>query len=714
MLNTIHIAGGLMAGALWFLSIVFTLLFSGIGIASEASDNPSQDKIKFASKNSQAKDATKEELLLFYEEKDLVAATRRAIPLRKAPAIASVITAEEIKNMGARNLMDVLKMVTGIGVSINEFGRYIFEVRGIRTATSEKILVMIDGHRLNESYTGSALANVFNDLPVENIKQIEVVRGPGSALYGANGFVAVVNIITKDADDIGGIKTTAEGGSFDTKRFNVLGGKSFNDFQASGSFDYLNTDGPKLVIDRDRLSAAQPAVTRAPGRTDLNLEKTDVFLKLSYGDLTLKGQYVAKHRGAYVGNAFALTDENFIYYGHYWSELGYRHSFTDSLSSSLRLYFDQFEQDAKVELFPEGFVGPGGVFPDGMVGHALLKNRTLGSELQFEYEIFEGNNLIFGGLYENIRQFDVKNFANFNPNTLAPLAGGFQDITTWGNFNKDTRREIWAAFIQDEWEIRDNLNLTAGIRYDHYSDFGDTFNPRVGIVWDFMNNAELKLLYGQAFRAPNFLELYNANNPTVLGNPQLKPEEVTTYEAGIGYRFTGKLRLDMNYFYSKIDDMIIRDTSVAPARYANKGGAEVKGIEIELTGNYTPSNYWKLSYAYQEPKDSDTGRRLDSVPFQRAAASLNHGLSRYINSHIDILWTGPRMRTSNDTRSKMGSYATVDLTMIAKDIYKNLEIKGSVHNLFDKRYKDPDPSGLVSSDFPREGISALISVSYKF
>ncbi len=162
-----------MAGALWFLSIVFALLFSGISIASEALDKSTSGIILAQA----SKDTTKEELLLFYEEKDLVVATKRAIPLRKAPAIATIITDEEIKNMGARNLMDVLKMATGIGVSINEFGRYMFEVRGIRTATSEKILVMIDGHRLNESYTGSALANIYNDLPAENIKQIEIIRG---------------------------------------------------------------------------------------------------------------------------------------------------------------------------------------------------------------------------------------------------------------------------------------------------------------------------------------------------------------------------------------------------------------------------------------------------------------------------------------------------------------------------------------------------------
>ncbi len=705
-----------MSGKIRLLSIIFALfLFSPcISIASETSDE-STSRIILAQAS---KDTTKEELLLFYEEKDLVVATKRPVSLRKAPAIAAIITSDEIKNMGARNIMDVLKMVPGIGISINEFGRYMFEVRGVRTATSEKILVMIDGHRLNESYTGSALANVYNDLPVENIKQIEVVRGPGSALYGANAFVAVINIVTKDADDIKGVNVSATGGSFDTKKFNLLAGGSHEKLKVSGSIDYLNTNGPKLLIDKDRFAGR--SYTTAPGRTDANLEKTDIFLKASYGNLTFKGQYTGKDRGAYIGNAYALTDENFITYRNFWNELSYNQTITESLSSNLRLYFDQFEQDAKVELFPEGFTSTAGTFPDGAVASPLLKNRTLGAEMQFNYELFEDNHLIIGGLYENIRQFDVKHFANFDPTTstanLRPL-GSFQDITSQWNFNKDTRREIWAAFIQDEWDIRDNLNLTAGVRYDHYSEFGDAFNPRVGVVWGFMENADLKLLYGQAFRAPNFVELYNANNPTVIGNKNLKPEKIRTYEAAVGYRFADNFRIDLDYFTNLIDDLIVRDTTLSPVQYANKEGARIRGIEVELTGNYSASDYWKFSYIYQEPKDSATKKRLPDVPSQRATASLNYGLSKYLISHIDVLWTGSRPRASGDTRGKMPSYTTVDLALIAKNIYKNLEIKGTVHNMLDKRYKDPDTSGsskLIPNDFPREGISALVSVSYKF
>jgi outer membrane cobalamin receptor len=122
----------------------------------------------------------KEELLMFVDEQELVTATKRPISIRKAPATATIITADDIRDMGARTLVDVLKMVPGFGISINQFGTLLVEVRGIRTSTSEKILVMIDGHSLNKNTNGSALLyNFANNLPIENIRQVEVVKGPG-------------------------------------------------------------------------------------------------------------------------------------------------------------------------------------------------------------------------------------------------------------------------------------------------------------------------------------------------------------------------------------------------------------------------------------------------------------------------------------------------------------------------------------------------------
>ncbi len=155
----------------------------------------------------------------------IVTATRHSLPLRKAPAIATVITAEAIRNMGARNLLDVLRMVPSFGVSVDTDGIPMLEVRGIRTFYSEKVLVMIDGHSQNRNKNDSAFFNFADMLPVENIKQVEVLRGPASALYGDSAFVATVNVITRDAAEINGLEVKGGAGSFDAYKANLVGAR---------------------------------------------------------------------------------------------------------------------------------------------------------------------------------------------------------------------------------------------------------------------------------------------------------------------------------------------------------------------------------------------------------------------------------------------------------------------------------------------------------
>ncbi|RJR19246.1 MAG: TonB-dependent receptor [Nitrospiraceae bacterium] len=657
---------------------------------------------------------TAEELLFFFEEEELVIATRSTIPVRKAPAIATVITAQEIRNMGARNTLDVLKTVPGFGVSTTEFNLKMLEVRGILTQLSEKVLFMIDSHRVNLHWNGSALYQIVNTIPVENIKRIEVIRGPGSVLYGANAFVAVINIVTKEAEDIKGIQLTAGGGSFDTEHYNLLYGHNGQKLKIMGSLDYYDTDGARIRIEEDALTGTP--FTKTPGTTRLGEEKTDLFLKASYGDLSFRGHYQQERNEQYIGMGYALTDESYHKQTSYWLELDYNLNITNDLSSHIKIHLDNFRQEPHVKIMPDGFAG---MFPSGMIGQPFLRNRSMGGELQVDYDIWDNNHLTAGAYYEKVKQYDVKHYTNFDPRVFPPVPvdlGPVQNVSSWANWNQDTKREIWAFYVQDEWEIIDNLNLTAGLRHDHYSDFGDTTNPRVGIVWGFWEKADLKLLYGKAFRAPNFVELYNRNNPVNVGNTDLKPEMITTYEASIGFKPARPFTVDLNYFYSDIQDLIIWN-SQSPAVHVNAGEAKVNGIELVMTGKYTSENYWKLSYTYQDPEDSATGERLPYVPLHRASANINYGLTKYLNVHTDVLWTGERSRPEGDTRDPVASYTTVDLALILKNFYRTLEIQGTVHNLFDEDYEDPDTSGdkqYITGDFPREGISGMISVSYKF
>lgn len=652
---------------------------------------------------------TQAELQLLYDEQALVTATRRSTPLRKAPAIATIITAEEIRNMGARNLLDVLKMVPGIGISTNEYGVNMVEVRGIRGSINEKILFMIDGHSMNRNYSGSGLYLQADTLPVENIRQVEVVRGPGSALFGNSAFVATINVITRDADEIDGLEAKVGGGSFDTFKGNLVGATTYGDKLAvSGSFDYFRTSGPRLRVESDVLRATPWSM--APGSTRLDVEQTDAFLKIVYGDLSLRGHYIATRKGMNIGLGYALTDDNYIDKENYWTELAYDLRLSDTLSAHLKMFYDNYSQDPQVKIFPNGF---NGVFPQGMIGKPQVKDRTIGGEMQVDWTPFKGNHLIAGLSFEEMQQYNVRQLANFDPLTHADI-GPIQEVANW---NRDANRQIWATYLQDEWQLLERLNLTAGARYDHYSDFGATVNPRVGLVWNFLDNADLKLLYGRAFRSPSFYELYNINNPAVVGNPGLKPERIETWETGVSYRFSRALNLDLNYFHSSIDDLITKDSSKTPVVFINAGKSVTQGMELGLNGSAFTTLQWRVNYVWQDPRDDITGDRLPYVPTHRATGSLNYPLTQYLNLHSDLHWTGPRPRATGDSRAEMPDYTTVDLAITARDFWKGLEFQVAVHNLFDKRYSDPDTSGAANSvpgDFPREGISVLANLLYKF
>ena len=659
----------------------------------------------FAYEVAELRTETAEELLLFFEKEDLVIATRHETPVRKAPAIATVITAKEIRNMGARNLFDILRRIPGIGVSTADISLFpSLEVRGIKTDKSEKVLLMIDSHRLNSPLNGAAMM-YYGDLAVESIKRIEIIRGPGSALYGASAFMAVINIVTKEAEDIDGLQATAGGGSFDTQHYNLLYGHNGEKLKITGHLDYFDTNGPSSHIEQDGDGVS--------GDTLEWEEKTDIGLGVIYGDFTLRGRYIWKKSGPYIGISYALNDETVQDYEQGYLDISYNKAITDVMDLSVRLYGDLGKSSPLWEQHSEGYrLGPY-TYTDGMLGNPRATGRTLGTEIVMDYKL-PYHLLTTGLMFEDQRQYDTGRSINFDPDTFAPT--DFHDVTGTGNYTKDVSRDIWAVYVQDVWNITGNSSITAGIRHDHYSDFGDTTNPRAGFVWEFVEDTSLKLLYGTAFRAPNFDELYYFNNPVYGGNPALEPEEITTYEAGLEHIILKKHTLRVNYFYNDISNLIVFGPKPGPNQpriYENRGSAEVDGIEAELLYDLGNNNSGYINYSWQDPREGDTDERLPDVPSHRANAGINFVPWKYLNANVNISWTGKRPRAEGDTRDDLPDETLVDLTLIAKNFYRTLEIRGSVYNLFDEYYLDPAPIQ-VPNDYPTNKRMFLVEVRYTF
>ncbi|OHB35549.1 MAG: hypothetical protein A2Y08_04425 [Planctomycetes bacterium GWA2_40_7] len=671
------------------------------------------------------------ETIWFGFEEEVSIATRHETPITKAPSIVTVITAEEIKNSGHRSFAEILRTVPGFEIlKDGAFGTVYPVVRGLKG--SEHIRVMLNGHLINNPLNGGVFG-IFDDFPVENIKKIEIIRGPGSAIYGENAFTAVINIITKDARDIDGVRVSSGYGSFDTYDENIVFGKKYGKVDVSGLLRYRQTDGFDGIVESDNQTRIDnvlspfgfPAASQAPGSVDDWRQEYDLNLKMVYKDFYLEGWYINKNKGQFISPQYALTDESYIESNYVYGEAGYKKIFDEKFTLRPRLYYDQFDTDYYIESFPEGSNlpldtdGDGSydtfnTYSDGLIGNGKVTEKVAGIEVPFDYELFDGNIITLGMEYRLINQTNIRYSSNFNPATMDPL-DSIQDFSSTYPFLKEATRRIWSVYLQDTWDITDTLNLTLGVRHDQYNDFGGATSPRAGFTWAFMKNASLKLLYGEAFRAPSFSEMFTTNQPAIQGNEDLDPETIRTYEVGLSYQFNKYITSSINYFNSNIKDLIVRRTMESDQntlRYENFGDAHVQGIEMETKVDIAKGNYVFMNYTFQNPEDDD-GNDLPFVAQHKGNFGVNVHCWKYINTNLSTFVSGTRSREVDDERDDLPSYTLLNLSVIGKEFFRTMEVYGAVYNLLDKDYRDPGPVS-VPEDFPRPGRTFFVGLSYQF
>ena len=674
------------------------------------------------------------EAVWFGFDKEVTIATRHETQISKAPSIVTVITDEEIKNLGYRTFVEILRTVPGFEIlKTGALGDTIPAVRGF--ASDNKVRVMLNGHLVNNPLRGGAFVN-FDDFPVEGIKRIEIIRGPGSAMYGENAFLGVINIITKDAKDIDGVKVSSGYGSFDTYDENIIFGETHGDVGISGMVHYRQTNGfdgivkgdSQTIVDNSLSSLGFPKASLAPGKVHDGRQEFDLNLKVAYKDFYIEGLYINKNVEPFIGPQYALNNESDVENNYVFGEAGYKKTFEERLTLKPRIYYDQFDRNIYTESLPkdatvssdtdgDGVADTYYTYPDGHIANSKVIERVLGTEIPFDYELFDGNMLTLGLEYRYIKQTNVHFLSNVDPVTLEPL-DSVQDFSeSYPQIDKATR-SIWSVYLQDTWNITDALNFTLGVRHDQYSDFGGTTNPRSGLTWAFMKNASLKFLYGEAFRAPSFVEMHAIyqKNSIVRGNKDLDPETVRSYETGLSYKFNKYVTSSVNYFFNDIKDLIVlRNTFEETTRilsYENFGDAHVQGVEMETKMDITKGNYVFMNYTFQSPEDDD-GDKLPFVAKHKGNFGVNVHYWKYINTNLSAFVSGPRSREEGDTRGDLPAYTLLNLSVIGKEFFKTMEVYGTVYNLLDKDYSDPGPTS-IPEDLPRPGRTFFVGLSYQF
>ena len=668
-------------------------------------------------------DAVDDELKYLQEETYVITPSKIPQRIEKAPGTIHVITDKQIRQMGARYLSEVVQTVPGWFVGQWFYGQTVFFVRGAAGAMSSRILFMMNSHQVNNVVMGTGIFSYAN-LDLENVKRIEFVNGPGSALYGSGAESGIINIITKEGDDIDGLQVMARGGSFDSWDGSALFGKTFNGLEVAAYANYRTTEGFRGHVDQDQQSVLDQKygthASLAPGSMKGDLYQWDAQLTMKYEGFKFDGKYIDKKRDDPFGfrpildNTSNFTDKD------YYLNLSYDVTPTEGLDLMVKAYRNQQETGEHAQMFPKGSImmTPGGpmITSVNRFFEGGMKNSRMGAEAQVTYEIVDSNTIVGGIVFEKQKVYDYYRNANYQPTSSPYVNIPLPSVQNFNDFFPENERNVYAAYVEDIWDILDDLRLTVGGRYDHYSESGGEFSPRLGVNYEFAKNYNTKFLYGKAFRAPNFFELYQPQ----YGNPDLKNQTSETVELSFGADFN-PFSGQVTPFYSRSKDSIqlIQDSSGGFPRYVMENTDLITkiGVELQMKYDFGRGTYLGVNYTQFSMDVGDSGADAWMEPTRLGTLTGNVRLNKYLNLNAQFIYRGGWYREAGAPREDMGDYVTANATLIAKNFIKELkglEARAAVYNLFNKDYTAPSAEGELPNDMPMPGINFMLELRYTF
>lgn len=631
--------------------------------------------------------------------------------LTKAPSVVSVITTEDIKATGATNLVEILQSVPGVYIRTNVFGfRPWITFRG---ASSAHTLLMINGAPIKDMVFSSGM--FWKGVPTSAIERIEIIRGPGSALFGSDASAGVVNVITKTAATAQPSEAGARAGSFAMREGWLQHGTNWNGFDVNVTADVSRTDGysPFIRADRQTLSdrTDHTAVSYAPADARNGYDSQDVRFSIAQGHWRLQGDYM--HLGdvqtALTGAAVLdpLTRGNSQRYN---LDLFYNNGDVTrdwGVNAELRYLHLDYSTGNGTQERPPGYKG---AYPEG----ELSLQRAAESRTTFEasglYSGFDHHALRVGGggVVQNL--YSVQQSVNFGtgPNgATLPNNGPLVSLTdTPYAFAPEKARRIRYVFLQDIWTIAAHWELTAGVRHDRYSDFGGTTNPRLALVWQSTNRLVTKLMYGQAFVAPSYLQLYSNAPNVAIGNPNLKPERSKTVDLSFTYSASRDLTLGADLYRFAQYDVIGQDASF---KYQNVGKMAAHGIELEAKWQVSPT--LRLSgYANNRIEDYSPLRSFN-VPKQTAYLRGDWAFMPKWNWDVQATRIGPHLLPAT-APTPIGAYTIVDTTLRCA-LARDWEFAASIRNLGKVAAREYVSSGLPDN-LPLPGRNFYAEARYRF
>lgn len=555
----------------------------------------------------------------------VTSAAKAPTSLLKTPAAIYVITQEDIRRSGANSIPELLKMVPGMNVAQLDSNRWAISARGFSGQFANKLLVMIDGRSVYTPFFSGVLWDV-QDLILAEIDRIEVIRGPGAALWGANAVNGIINIITRSVEETIGTQVTAWVGTEER------GGLSLMQSSELGTSSYLRLTAKGFVRDDSQLNGADANDDMAMGRVGFRWDYTGHNWNGKTTGSFYQGQDGANYdRVSHEGDYHHLVnDDTEVVGGHILT------SWSRQLSNKSKLSFQLYFDDSHREEFP---------YDEDL--------QVVDAEFQHNYEFSPGHKLTLGG-----------NFRTY-----------FDDLTAHTHIFIDPpsdRYNLYSVFIQDDYPLLDNLILTLGSKFEHNDFTGWEFQPNSRLLWEVSDTVSLWGAVSRAVRTPSRYEatgqivvalyppgheLNSSPIPAIYnfsGSDDFKAEELTAYEFGLRSLLDEDFSIDISIFYNDYNKLrtasdpkttIIVDELGAYFELVGTANNDLEGetYGLEAAIEWQLTDDWKLvgSYSYME-MDFDFAGELEAFLnsfYARHQGSLQSRLNLPHNIETDLWLT---------------------------------------------------------------------------
>lgn len=566
-----------------------------------------------------------------------------------APAAISIVTAADIRAHGWRTLADVLRAQRGFNTSYDRLYTYL-NVRGMGRVgdNNNRIQLLIDGVRMNDPMYDQAMLGEEGPLDMSLIERIEIVRGPGSAVYGGNAFFAVINVITRDPRQHSLREAAMSLGDNGLARAQATLSHSL---QGGGglllSASMQHVAGESVPYPEQGL-VAQGRDGERGRRLFMQIEQQGWSLGLSHSQRN-KAMPNAAYGQAWNQSPSEFTDSTTAIWG----------KLQRQLTNGGRL-------DALVYAGHYDYFGDYSVYSGAAVVGSTDKTPAswLGTELTLTHDSSQGHTWLVGTSFEH-QVLDPRSQIN-----------GIQQSAAPGHINRV------ALFVTDAWELGPRHTLNLGLRYDHHSvaHNADQIHPRIGLIWRADADTTLKLLGGTSYRHPNYYECcYPSPGVSVQAN---ETETVESLELATEHRLDARTDLSASLYHNRIKHHINLNADSVFVNHPTPITA--LGLELEGVRRWASGAQARASLSLQQARRD--GALPVNSPRSLFKLNLRGPLWHDLRPALETQFVSARKTLAG---AEVGSYWLTHLNLAHEGLGKGVSASLGVYNLFDTHYRDP-------------------------